>query len=158
MLQKLTETDLEKLKSTKNVFKVMHLLFLSFAFLISLLSGMFGIRIFGYLPTVGFTFLFLLLIYLIYFLTLYLKYRKDVYQQQKISATIQVIRKSPNKDKVIWTDNPVFKRIEVLNQEALSLINVGDKLYVEQTLNSKMLLRLEKQGKDLLNGGEQRLA
>jgi hypothetical protein len=153
MHQSLTERDIEKLKSTTNVFKIMHVLFFAFAIIISLLSGLFGVKDFGYLETAGMTFLLLLFIYSIYFAIRYISYRKDLSQQQKIAATVRVVKKSKETDKVIWTDNPAIKRIEVLNQEAFHLIEVGDELYVEQTVSSKFLLRLEKQGKNLMNGG-----
>lgn len=154
MLQSLTEIDIEKLKSTKNVFKLMHLLFFAFAFIISMLSGLFGIKDFGYLETAGMTFLFLILIYIVYFLIRYSAYLKDLLQQTKIAATVRVVKKARKEtDKVVWTDNASIDRIEVLNLEAFRLIEVGDELYVEQTLNSKFLLRLEKQGKNLINGG-----
>lgn len=154
MHQSLTERDIEKLKNTTKVFKIMHVLFFAFAVIISLLSGLFGVRDFGYLETAGLTFLFLLLIYSIYFANRYTSYRKDLSQQQKIAATVRVVKKSRKEtDKVIWTDNAAIKRIEVLNNEALHQIEVGDELYVEQTVNSKYLLRLEKQGRNLLDGG-----
>src|SRR5690348_9372197 len=138
MLQNLTERDLEKLKSTTNVFKLMHLLFLAFAVVISLLSGVFGIRDFGYLSTAGFTFLFLLLAYLIYFSRDYIAYRKDLHRQQKASGIVKVIEKSSKQNgRTIWTNHSAFKRIQVLDNEAFGLIQVGDELYVEQTVNSK---------------------
>jgi uncharacterized protein YacL len=154
MHQSLTEKDIEKLKSTTNVFKIMHVLFFAFAIIISLLSAIFRLKEFSYLETAGLTFLFLILIYIVCFLIRYSAYRKDLSQQTKIAAIVQVVKKSPKEnDKVIWTNNAAIKRIEVLNMETFHLIEVGDELYVEQTLYSKFLLRLEKQGKNLINGG-----
>jgi hypothetical protein len=128
--------------------------FFSFAIIISLLLGIFGIKDFGYLETAGLTFLFLLLTYAVYFSIRYTSYRKDLSQQKKIAVNVRVVKKSHKEnDRVIWTDNAAIKRIAVLNKQALNLINVGDELYVEQTVNSKFLLRLEKQGKNLINGG-----
>lgn len=153
MLQDLTKADIEKLKGMGNAFKLMHLLFLAFAVIISFLSGILGIKSGGYLPTAGFTFLLLLLLYLIYFSIKYIAYRKDLYQQRKATATVKVIKKSSKQsEKTVWTNQAAFKRIEVLNEEAFGLIHLGDELYVEQTVNSKFLLKLQKEGKDLLKG------
>lgn len=101
MLQSFTEGDIEKFKSTTNVFKIMHALFFAFAIIISLVSGIFGMKDFGYLQIAGLIFLFLVLTYTVYFLIYYTSYRKDLSQQKKIVATIRVVKKSKENDKVI---------------------------------------------------------
>jgi hypothetical protein len=153
MHHRLTERDIEKLKkSTANVFKLMHVLYSAFAAIISLFLGLFGMKDLGYFETAGITFLLLLVIYTSYFAIRYTSYRKDLSKLQKIAATIRVVKKSRKKtDMVIWADNPAIKRIELLNRKVFDLIEVGDEIYVEQTVYSKFLLRLEKQGKDLIN-------
>jgi len=130
----------------------MHLLFFAFAIIISLLSGILGIRNFGYLETAGVTFTFLVLFYSIYFAIRYASYRQDLSQQQKFTATVYVIKKSA-KGNIIWTDSLIIKKIEPLSKRAFDQIEVGDLLKVEQTVKSKFLLKMEKQGKNLLNGG-----
>ena len=73
-------------------------------------------------------------------------------QQQKVTATIRVIKKS-TKGNIIWTDSPIIKEIALLSKKAFDKIEAGDELEVEQTVKSKFLLKLEKQGESLLNGG-----
>ena len=130
----------------------MHLLFFAFAIIISLLSGILGIKNFDFLETAGVTFTFFILFYSIYVAIKYTSYRQDLSQQQKFIATIHVIKKSA-KGNIIWTDSSIIKKIEPLSKKTFDQIEVGDELEVEQTVKSKFLLKLEKQGNSLLNGG-----
>ena len=83
----------------------------------------------------------------------YLLYRKDKTTQKKYVGTITVIDKSTKKgDKIIFTDTPELKKLELYTSELFDKVCIGDKLTIEVSKFSKTLFRLDKDQIDLLNG------
>ena len=155
MLQALTDDDVKEFKaSERNVFKLQALIFLPLAFILSLLSGIFGFRGWGYWMTVLLTLTLLIGTYLLYLLFQVAAYRKDIDCGQKRVATLKVTGKTIKDGKrIVWTDNASIKQIHLFYKNTFDLIQEGDILYVEETLKRRYLLRLERDGQNLLNVG-----
>jgi hypothetical protein len=155
MLQTLTDDDIKRFKaSERDVFKLQAIIFLPLGILVSLLSGIFGFRNWGYWITVLLTLTLLIISYLLYLLFQVLAYRKDIARQQKRVETVKVVAKTTKEGKrTLFTDNASIKRIDLFYKNAFDLIQEGDVLYVEETLRRRFLLRLERDGQSLLNVG-----
>ncbi|HSR38531.1 MAG TPA: hypothetical protein VLL95_06415, partial [Phnomibacter sp.] len=68
-------------------------------------------------------------------------------------GTITVIGKSTKKgDKIIFTDIPELKKLDLHTSELFDKVLIGDKLTIEISKYSKTLFRLDKEQTDLLNG------
>lgn len=146
MVQQLSEEDLVNLKSFKSVFKLTHILFLIVLVPVSLLAGIFGINSFGYFQTAGAIFIIVFIFYLFYTLYKYWLYYKDLRNLKKISSIVTIVNKqSKGSDRFIVTDDPLLKRIEIIDNEIFDVVNVGERILIEQTLHSKYLLKIEKQ-------------
>ena len=120
----------------------------------SFLFGLLGLtkKGFGYWPT---TFALLIIFAVVAVVTTikgYLLYYKDKTNQKKYVGTITVTGKSTKKgDKIIFTDTPELKKLDLLMSEVFDKVSVGDKLTIEISKYSKTLLRLDKDQHDLLS-------
>ncbi len=155
MVQALTDEDIKKFKvSERNVFILQALIFLPLAFLVSLLSGIFGSRSLGYWITVLFTITLMIAAYGVYLLFQLMAFRKDIACRQKKVETLKVTGKLIKDGKrMVWTDNESIKQFQLFHNNAFDLIQVGDILYVEETLHRRYLLRLDRDGENLLVTG-----
>ena len=150
-IQKLTATDFLKLKRQTKMFWLQHFLFLICATIISLVSGLFGLKSFDYWICVGATFSFLIVLYLIMFTQEFIAFRKDIKQQQKVCTTLMVTNKSTKKnDFVFYSNLKKLRKVNLFNRKTYEQVAIGDQLYVEFTKQGKQLLRLEKDGHNLL--------
>jgi hypothetical protein len=150
-IQKLTTTDLLKLQGQAKVFSLQHFLFLIFTIVISLVSGLFGLKSFGYWICVTGTFSFMMALYLIMFIKEFIAFRKDIKQRQKVCATLTVTNKSNKKNDFVFnSDLKQLRKVNLFNRKIYEQVAIGDQLYVEFTKQSKQLLRLEKDGHNLL--------
>ncbi|MEJ8818348.1 hypothetical protein [Lacibacter sp. H407] len=148
------QSDLQKIDSIQKSFRLTAVLFLILCVPASFLFGLFGLskKGFGYWPT---TFAFLIIIAIVATVKTikdYLLYYKDKSNQKKYVGTITVTGKSTKKgDKIIFTDTPELKKLDLIMSEVFDKVAVGDKLTIEISKYSKTLLRLDKDQYDLLN-------
>ncbi len=149
------QSDLQKINSIPKSFKVTVLFFFILCVPACFLFGLFGLtkKGHGYWPTT----LALLTVFAVVaiFVTIkdYLRYQKDKTTQKKYVGTITVIGKSTKKgDKIIFTDVPELKKLELYTSELFDKVSIGDKLTIEISKFSKTLFRLNKDQFDLLNG------
>ena len=150
-IHKLDTFDLIKLQEQTKVFRLQHFLFFIFAIIISLVSGLFGLKSFGYWNSVGGTFFSFVVIYLIMFVKDLAAFRKDMKRQEKICRTLTVTNKSSKKGDFVFTsDLKQLRRVRLFDRKFFEQVAVGDKLYVEFAKQSKLLLKLEKEGHNLL--------
>jgi hypothetical protein len=149
------QSDLQRISSIPKSFKVTGLFFLLFCVPTSLLFGLLGLAKngFGYWLTT-FTLLAVFAIVGIFAIGKdYLLYYKDKTNQKKYRGIIKVVGKSKkNGDKVIFTDIPELKKINLYTNELFEKISIGDTLTIEISKFSKTLFRLDKDQFDLLHG------
>lgn len=70
---------------------------------------------------------------------------------KKVTGLLTVKKKSNKEsDYTIRTDLEQLKKINVFDKEIFDQISKGDELYIEFTKHSKFLLKLEKNGRDIL--------
>jgi hypothetical protein len=149
------QSDLEKINSIPKSFKVTMLFFVVICIPASFLFGLLGLtkKGHGYWPTTLTLFIAFAAVAIFAIIKDYLLYRKDKKKQKKYVGTITVIGKSTKKgDKIIFTDIPELKKLELYTSELFEKVSVGDKLTIEISTFSKTLFRLDKDHIDLLNG------
>ncbi len=142
-----TQSDLQKINSIPKSFRLTAFLFLILCVPASFLFGLLGLtkKGFGYWPTT-FTLLTIFAAVVIFgTIKDYLLYYKDKTKQKKYVGIITVTGKSAKKgDKIIFTDTPELKKLDLIMSEVFDKVSVGDKLTIEISKYSKTLLRLEK--------------
>jgi hypothetical protein len=155
MLQELTDDDIKRFKaSERDVFKLQVIIFLPLAILIALLSGIFGFKSWGYWTTVLLTLTLLSISFTGYLVFQIISHRKDITQKQKRVETVKIVSKKIKDGKrILMTDNVSIKHIDIFHRNAFDMIKEGDILNVEETLKRRYLLRLERDGQNLLHAG-----
>ena len=153
-VQTFTQSDLNKVRALPKGFKLAFFIILVICIPLSFVFGLLGLlkKGYGYWPTtIGFL-IFVSLIYLYFFLKDYVAYRKDLAKKLKLSGEINVISKSKKKnERIIYFDTNEIKRINVYSKSIFDKIQIEDTLKIEITKYSKCLLKLEKNGENLLN-------
>ena len=150
-----SESDLQKINSIPKSFRVNVLFFFILCVPASFLFGLLGLtkKGHGYWPTT----LTLLSVFAVVaiFITIkdYLLYHKDRTNQKKYVGMITVTGKSTKKsDKIIFTDIPELRKLDLHTSELFDKVSVGDKLTIEISMYSKTLFRFDKDHIKLLNG------
>jgi hypothetical protein len=149
------QSDLERINSIPKSFKVTVLFFLILCVPASFLFGLFGLtkKGHGYWPTTSTLLMIFAAVAIFVIIKDYLLYQKDKTKQKKYVGTITVIGKSTKKGaKIIFTDIPEVKKLELYTSELFDKVSIGDKLTIELSKFSKTLFRLDKDHIDLLNG------
>ena len=133
------------------MFKLQSIIFLPLAIFVSLFSGVFGIKGWGYWETVLFTLTLSIVGYTMYLLFQIIAYSKDLKCKQKRVETVKVVGKTvKGGNKTLLTDNISIQRINLYDKNAFDRIQEGDVLHIEETLNRRYLLRIERNGQSLL--------
>jgi|GEM_PF-6641637 len=148
-------SDLEKIQSLPQVFKLTAIFYVIIAIPISLLCGFFGLTKngFGYWNIVMATFIFLMILFIFYQSYKYFLYKKDLKNQIKLVGTVIITSKSAKKgNNIIFTDSKTLKKIDVNSKDIFDRLSVGDKVNIEISKFSKEILSLKKDNVELKNG------
>ena len=153
-LENFNQEDQQKIKAVPRTFKVTGIFFLILCVPASFLFGLLGLTKKGH----GYWTTTIILLAVFAFVTLvilikdYFLYYKDKIQQQKYKGVITIIGKSTKKgDKIIFTNVPELKKLNLYTDELFDKVSIGDKLTIEISKFSKTLFRLHKDQIDLLN-------
>ena len=150
-----SKSDLQKINSIPKSFVVTVLFFLILCVPASFLFGLLGLtkKGHGYWPTTLTLLSVFACVAILVTIKDYLLYRKDRTSQKKYVGIITVIGKSTKKsDKIIFTDIPELKKLDLITSELFDKVSVGDKVAIEISKYSKTLFRFEKDNIELLNG------
>jgi hypothetical protein len=155
IIDNFNQTDQKKIDNAPKSFKVVGLVYCILLVPASFLFGLLGLTPKGHgywITTLSFLVVFTL-VAVFSVIKAFLLYRKDMINKKKYKGTIRVVDKSLKKgDKTIFTDSIELKKLDLLTNNIFDKVDIGDQLTIEISKYSKTLLRLEKNGADLLNG------
>lgn len=148
------QSDLERINSIPKSFKITVLFFIFICLPASFLFGLLGLTKngHGYWPITLALITVFAAVAIFVIIKDYKLYHKDRTNQKKYVGVIKVTGKSIKKgDKIIFTDIPELKKLDLHTNELFDKVSVGDNLTIEISKFSRTLFRLEKGHFDLLN-------
>jgi len=147
------DNDIYKIQSVPRDLKLALLVYSIFFIPAAFLFGLIGLakKGHGYWPTaIGILAVFTAVL-AFYLVKEYILYKKDLRHRIKLSGTITVIEKSPQKkDTIIYTNAKQVKKLNLYKKEMYDKIEVGYELTIEISKYSKNILQLKKGKSDLM--------